>query len=146
MADFFSGNSEHTLDNKGRVIVPAKHRARFADGGFLARGNNRSLALLTRATYEKKAEEWLARYETGEEEAAEYWASGVEEVAIDPGTGRVLIPPYMRRYAQLELNAPVLLTGAITHIAIWNPSLFEERITAVAEPGFTRDVNQSTKK
>lgn len=146
MAEIFSGNSEHTLDGKGRVIVPVKHRARFSDGGFLARGNNRSLALLTRSTYEKKAAEWLARYETGEEEAAEYWASGVEEVAIDQGTGRLVIPPYMRRYAQLELNSPVLLTGAITHIAIWNPTLFDERITAVAEPGFTRDKSKSTKK
>ena len=139
MADFFNGISEHTLDGKGRVIVPAKHRARFADGAFLAIENNRSLALLTRATYDKKAAEWLARYETGEEEAALYWSSGVEEVTIDAATGRLLIPPHMRRYAQLELGALVLLTGAIAHLAIWNPALFEERITTVAEPGFTRD-------
>lgn len=137
--DFFSGNSEHTLDTKGRVIVPAKHRARFADGGFLAREANRSLALLTRSTYEKKAAEWLARYETGDEEGMQYWASGVEEVAIDAATGRLLIPPYMRRYANLDVGQPVLLAGALTHIAIWNPTLFEERITSVAEPGFTRD-------
>lgn len=139
MADYFNGNSEHTLDSKGRVIVPAKHRARFADGGFLARENNRSLALLTRPTYEKKMAEWAARAETGEEEAALYWASGVEEVSIDAGTGRLLIPPYMRRYAQLELGEQVMLAGAITHIAVWNPALFQERITAVAEPVFTRD-------
>lgn len=142
VADFFSGHSEHTLDAKGRVIVPAKYRSRFSDGAHLAKGNNRSLALWTRESYERQASSWLEKLESGEEgleEKALYWAANVEEVAVDAGTGRLLIPPYMREYAQLELGQPVLLNGALNHLDVWNPTLFANRVEATAESSFTKD-------
>ncbi len=142
MADFFSGHSEHTLDAKGRVIVPAKYRSRFAEGAHLAKGNNRSLALWTRESYERQAQAWLEKMESGDEAAeadAQYWAHNVEDVAVDASTGRLLVPPYMREYAQLEPGQSVLLSGALSHIAVWNPTLFANRVEAPAEPGFTKD-------
>jgi MraZ protein len=142
VADFFSGHSEHTLDAKGRVIVPAKYRSRFADGAHLAKSTNRSLALWTRDSYERQAASWLEKLESGEdgaEERAQYWAANVEDVSVDATTGRLLIPPYMREYAQLEAGQPVLLSGSLSHIAVWNPALFAARVAATAEPGFTRD-------
>lgn len=142
MADFFSGHSEHTLDAKGRVIVPAKYRSRFSDGAHLAQGNNRSLALWTRESYERQAGIWLDKMESGEEGAEEkalWWAKNVEEVSVDASTGRLLIPPYMRDYAQLEVGTPVLLAGALNHIDVWNPTLFAERVQAPAESTFTKD-------
>jgi len=142
VADFFSGHSEHTLDAKGRVIVPAKYRSRFADGAHLAKGTNRSLALWTHERYDAQAQAWLEKMDSGvpgAEEEAQYWAANVEDVAVDASTGRLLIPPYMREYAQLEPGQPVVLNGALNHIAVWNPTLFAERITAPAEPGFTKD-------
>ncbi len=142
MADFFSGHSEHTLDAKGRVIVPAKYRSRFADGAYLAKGNNRSLALWTRDNYERQASQWLDKLESGEEGAEEqalYWAANVEEVTVDATTGRLLIPPYMRDYAQLEAGQPVTLNGALNHIDVWNPVLYNARVAASAEQKFTKD-------
>lgn len=142
MADFFSGHSEHTLDAKGRVIVPAKYRSRFADGAHLAKSTNRSLALWTRESYERQAAAWLEKMESGvagAEEEAQYWAANVEDVAVDASTGRLLVPPYMRTYAQLEAGQPVLLSGALSHIAVWNPSLYAQRIEASAESTFTKD-------
>lgn len=142
MADFFSGQSEHTLDAKGRVIVPAKYRSRFVDGAYLAKGNNRSLALWTRESYERQAASWLEKLESdddGAEEQALYWAANVEEVAVDASTGRLLVPPKMREYAQLDFGQRVLLTGALNHIDVWNPTLYEARIEASAETKFTKD-------
>ena len=142
MADFFSGQSEHTLDAKGRVIVPAKYRSRFSDGAHLAKGNNRSLALWTRDSYDRQAATWLEKLESGDDAAekqALYWAANVEEVAVDATTGRLLVPPKMRDYAQLEVGQPVLLNGALNHIDVWNPTLYAARIEASAETTFTRD-------
>lgn len=142
MAELFSGRSEHTLDAKGRVIVPAKYRPRFADGAHLGFGNNRSLALWTRESYDRQAASWLEKMESdveGAEEQAQYWASNIEDVSVDASTGRLLVPPHMRTYAQLEPGQPVLLSGALSHIAVWNPTLYAERIEASASSSFTKD-------
>lgn len=142
MAEFFSGQSEHTLDAKGRVIVPAKYRARFSDGAFLAKGKKRSLALWTRTDYERQAASWLEKLESEDDELVQqalYWAANVEEVTVDASTGRLLIPPKMRDHAQLESGQPVVLNGAINHIDVWNPAVFNERIAASAEAKFTGD-------
>ncbi|MDP1793030.1 MAG: hypothetical protein Q8K63_02735 [Acidimicrobiales bacterium] len=142
MADFFSGQSEHTLDAKGRVIVPAKYRARFADGAFLAKDKNRSLALWTRTDYERQANSWLEKLESEDQalvKQAKFWAANVEEVAVDASTGRLLIPPKLREHAQLESGQPVVLNGALNHIDVWNPSIYNERIAADAEQEFTGD-------
>jgi len=87
VADFFSGHSEHTLDAKGRVIVPAKYRSRFADGAHLAKSSNRSLALWTHERYEIQAQSWLEKMESGDpglEEEAMYWSANVEDVSVTP--------------------------------------------------------------
>ena len=142
MAELFNGHSEHTLDAKGRVIVPAKYRSFFADGAHLGIGSNRSLTLWTHTSFEKKANDWLEKMESGEpgaEEEAQFWAANIEDVSVDASTGRLLVPPYMRTHAQLEPGQPVLLAGALSHIAVWNPSLYAARIEAPASPKFTKD-------
>ncbi len=142
MAEYFSGHSEHTLDAKGRVIVPAKYRSHFSDGAHLGIGNNRSLALWTRDAYDRQAAAWLEKMESGEdgaEEQAQFWAANIEDVAVDASTGRLLVPPYMREYAQLAPQQPVLLSGALSHIAVWNPTLYAARVEASAASRFTKD-------
>ena len=141
MAELFNGTSEHTLDAKGRVIVPAKYRSFFAEGAHLGIGTNHSLALWTHEAFEKKANQMLALMESGEpgaEEEAQYWSANIEDVSVDASTGRLLVPPYMRTEAELEPGQPVKLVGALSHIAIWNPARYAERI-AVKSVKFTKD-------
>jgi MraZ protein len=142
VAELFSGHSEHTLDAKGRVIVPAKYRSYFADGGRLGIGTNRSLALWTHSSYETQANTWVAKVEAGEpgaEEDAQFWAANIEDVTVDASTGRLLVPGYMREHAQLETGQRVLLAGALTHIAVWNADVYNERIHTPSAPKFTKD-------
>jgi MraZ protein len=141
VAELFSGQSEHTLDAKGRVIVPAKFRSFFSDGAHLGIGTNHSLALWTHDAYQRKADSMLALMESGEpgaEEEAQFWAAYIEDVTVDASTGRLLIPPYMRSRADLEPGQPVVLVGALSHLAIWNPTRFAERIEVQAAK-FTKD-------
>lgn len=142
MAELFSGHSEHTLDAKGRVIVPTRFRSHFVDGAYLGKGNDHRLELWTRDNYNKKAASWLEKLESGDEELeakALFWSAYIEDVTVDANTGRLLIPPYMRDWAQLEPGQPVMLQGALNHIAVWNPTVFADRVGAKAEPGFARD-------
>ena len=45
MATVFFGRFEHSLDTKGRLILPAKFRAHFERGGYLGKHDERCLAL-----------------------------------------------------------------------------------------------------
>ena len=141
MAELFSGHSEHTLDAKGRVIVPAKYRSYFADGGRLGVGTNRSLALWTHSSYEQQATAWVERVASGEasEEDMQFWAANIEDVTVDASTGRLLVPGYMREHARIEPGDRVRLAGALTHIAVWNADIYNERIHAPSSPKFTKD-------
>jgi MraZ protein len=116
----FVGRYEHSLDVKGRIILPARFRASFDTTAFLSKHNERCLALWTPEAFEHKLDQMESIQDRSPQDRAlvRAWASGSAEVELDK-QGRVAIPAYLREYARLE-NA-VLVHGAISHIEIWNP-------------------------
>lgn len=126
MARFF-GRYEHSLDAKGRLILPSKFRPAFEGGGFLSQFNDRCLALWTPENFEKQMELMESNQQLGTEERnlARLWASGSQEVEIDK-QGRMVIPAYLRDYARL--TGDVLVNGAIDRIELWNPQEWETKV------------------
>jgi MraZ protein len=116
----FVGRHEHSLDAKGRIILPARFRTSFDTAAFVSKHNERCLALWTPEAFERKLDE-MEKMETGtskDRAVMRVWAAGSAEVELDR-QGRVAIPAHLREYANLE-NA-VLVHGAISHIEIWSP-------------------------
>ena len=64
MARFF-GTYEHSLDGKGRVILPARFRAAFEHGGYLTQYRDGCLALWTPDEFERQMEEMQERAASG---------------------------------------------------------------------------------
>ena len=116
MARFF-GRYEHSLDAKGRLILPSKFRPAFERGGFLSQFNDRCLALWTPENFEKQMELMEANQQLSTEQRnlARLWASGSQEVEVDK-QGRMVIPAYLRDYARL--TGDVLVNGAIDRIEL----------------------------
>jgi MraZ protein len=116
----FVGRHEHSLDVKGRIILPARYRSSFDTLAYIAKNTERCLAIWTPDAFERKADEMEALLDgTPQQRAmARAWASGSTEVELDR-QGRVAIPGYLRDYAHLE--DAVLIHGAISHIELWNP-------------------------
>ena len=127
MARFF-GRYEHSLDDKGRVILPAKFRPDFERGGFLGPYLDGCLALWTPDEFETKAAEMQAKEQAGREERnlARVWANNTQEVEIDKRSGRMAIPVFLRQTAQL--TGEVLITGNINRVELWNPAVWAEKI------------------
>ena len=133
MARFF-GRYEHSLDAKGRVILPARFRPPFDAGGFLSQHSEGCLALWTPEEFEKQMVAMQAAAEQGrmERNKARVWASGTSEVEIDR-SGRMAIPTPLRDFAQLgpataSNGTPVLVLGAIDRVELWNPEVWEQRV------------------
>ena len=123
----FIGRYEHSLDAKGRVILPVKFRAPFEHGGFLSQFHEGCLALWTPDEFERQLESNQSRSELGRDERnlARVWAGGSSEVEVDK-SGRMPIPAYLRTFAQLE--AEVLVLGAIDRVELWSPPVWEEKV------------------
>lgn len=132
MESHFLGTFEHSLDAKGRVILPAKHRGAFARGGYLGRQPGGCLALWTPEDFEVQRQQMLERDRQGGDQRnlVRFWSSGVTDVEVDQKSGRMVIPAFLREYAQLEPETEVLVIGAIDRVEFWNPALYAEKVAS----------------
>lgn len=140
MARFF-GRYEHSLDAKGRLILPAKFRGSFERGGYLTQYLNRCLALWAPEEFdEQMRSQEQAQHESPEKrQLARLWSSGTQEVDVDR-QGRIAIPQHLRDFARLD--GEVLVHGAIDRVELWNPRLWAERVQA-AERALTEEEDQA---
>ena len=122
----FVGRYEHSLDIKGRVILPARFRPEFERGGYLAQQSEGCLALWTPGAFARQMGAIQARAESGRathRNRARLWASNSHEVEIDR-QGRMAIPAHLRAFAELE--GDVLVLGVIDRVELWNPPRWEQ--------------------
>ena len=123
----FVGRYEHSLDTKGRVILPAKFRVDFERGGYLSQNREGCLALWTPGEFDRQLQ--AMQQQAGEGRAtrnrARLWAAASHEVEIDR-QGRMAIPAHLREFAGLE--GDVLVHGAIDRVELWSPAVWEERV------------------
>ena len=133
----FVGRFEHSVDAKGRIILPARFRPSFERGGFLTANLEGCVALWTPGEFERQMAEMLegSKADRSGRNRARVWASNSAEVEVDR-QGRMAVPANLRELAQLESD--VLIVGAIDRIELWNPNRWEERVRP-AEAWFLDD-------
>jgi MraZ protein len=121
------GSYEHSLDAKGRIILPAKFRGHFEGNlTLVSKHDERCLAIWTPDAFDKRAAVMERALDGGPEDRqrARSWAMGSAEVDLDP-QGRLAIPQYLREFAHLEQGRTVMVNGALTHIELWDKDLWE---------------------
>src|SRR5512142_3285489 len=99
----FFGSHQHTIDDKGRLTLPAKWRSELAGGVVVTRGLDDCLFVFPKPKFEAIAAEIdQQRVELGEVRAwARYFFGEAADAEIDR-QGRVLIPQTLREFAQLK--------------------------------------------
>ncbi|MHB9131285.1 MAG: division/cell wall cluster transcriptional repressor MraZ [Armatimonadota bacterium] len=125
------GESDHQIDEKGRIFIPRRFHAEFEHGGFLTRAfNGFSLVCFPHAEWEgfqqrltaiksRLAEQDAAQYlkaELASDDLTRFLSCGVP-ITLD-GQGRLAIPPNLRRRAGLEKD--VTLIGMGDRFEIWD--------------------------
>lgn len=121
----FLGEFAHTIDDKGRLTVPAKFRAELASGLVVTRGIDRCLAIYPMREWERLAERVSGLPMTDRRARAfrRLMFANASDAAPDK-QGRVLIPPSLREYARLD--GDVVVTGLNTYIEVWNIDAWSE--------------------
>lgn len=115
----FLGTYEPKLDDKGRLVLPAKFREELAGGLVIAKGQERCLYVFTRQEFEKMFQELQSAPLTSKE-ARDYMRmllAGANDDIPDKQS-RITIPPKLREYAGLKRELAVL--GAGNRLEVWD--------------------------
>lgn len=123
----FVGSSQHFVDGKGRVVVPAKFREPFRSGAVLCPYESGCLALWTEDGFAALTQRLQERLSDSSERrnVLRVWSSRAEEVTLD-GQHRLLLTAPLRGFA--GIGDTVLFSGAIDHVELWDPARWEDRV------------------
>jgi MraZ protein len=125
VAGRFLGEFQHSLDPKGRVILPARFRQILGERAVLTTQDDGCLAIWTPDEFDKKAEQMKERERSGQEGrrvARAFFADALEFELT--GQGRVNIPAHLIEYAGLSQNVSV--NGMYDHVEIWDAGRWQQ--------------------
>jgi MraZ protein len=129
----FTGEYRHTVDDKGRLAIPARFRSQLAGGAVVSRWIDGCLAIHTRSGWEalEARVSGLAITDARARLFQRQIFGGAQEVEID-GQGRILVPAFLRDEAGLSGEAVV--AGVRDHAEIWAPERWIEYRRPMADP------------
>jgi MraZ protein len=131
---FFEGRSRHTLDEKGRLAIPARFREvldQKGDSSLVVTNLNNCLVAFAREDWRKIKDKAvnLPLFDNAATIYLRYFISGGVECPLKQN--RILIPPHLRGLAGLKKE--VVLVGHLTRFEIWDKVKWEEEFERVKE-------------
>lgn len=129
----FHGEHFHSLDEKGRVILPVKFREAFADGLFIVKSFDNYLEVYTRADWTEYANMLSRIPPTASRDLQDYKRfifASAEEGEISR-QGRISIPQNHREYARLEKD--IVIVGVLNKLEIWAKESYGDFTAGVIE-------------
>lgn len=121
----FKGEYNHTIDEKGRLIIPAKFREELGNEFVVTRGLDGCLFGYNNSEWQVFEEKLRALPLTNKDARAfqRFMLAGAASVEIDK-QGRILLPQVLRSFAGLDKD--VVLIGVAGRIEIWSKDKYEE--------------------
>lgn len=121
----FIGEYSHTIDDKGRMAVPAKFRNKLKSGAVVTRGLDNCLFLFSRDEWDKLAQNIAASpiNKANTRAFGRFMLAGAMEAEFD-SQGRILLPEYLRGHANLQKKA--IVAGIYNRIEIWEESAWQK--------------------
>lgn len=120
----FIGEYNHTIDEKGRLAIPAKFRALLKNGGVVTKGLDNCLFLYTKKEWQQIAERLssLPFNKANDRALARHFLAGAMDLDFDT-QGRLNLPEYLRDFANLKKK--VIVAGLYNRLEIWNESAWK---------------------
>ena len=119
----FYGEHEHTIDRKGRLIIPSRFREvmkeHYVERFVITRGLDHCLFLFAEDEWRAQENRFRALSFTKKEARSfnRFYFSGAVELTCDR-QGRVLVPQYLKDFAGIKRD--VILLGVSNRIEIWD--------------------------
>ncbi|MFD0616364.1 MULTISPECIES: division/cell wall cluster transcriptional repressor MraZ [Paenibacillus] len=120
----FMGEYQHTIDDKGRMIIPSKFRDALGASFIVTRGLDQCLFVYPRSEWEVLEQKLkaLPLMKSDARAFTRFFFSGATECELDK-QGRVNIPNNLLQYSKLDKDCVVL--GVSNRVEIWSKELWE---------------------
>lgn len=125
----FMGEYNHTIDAKGRLIVPAKFREILGDNFIVTKGLDGCLFVYPNDEWTRFEEKLKSLPLTNKNarQFTRFFLAGAAACEVDK-QGRILLPQVLREFASLEKD--VVLVGVASRIEIWSRERWDESMNA----------------
>lgn len=129
----FSGEYAHSIDEKGRLTIPAKFRAELAMGGMITRGFDQNLLVYPQEYWNAITDvaSHLSLTKPEDRLLSRVIYAGATECQPD-GQGRVIVPQYLRDYA--GIGTEVVVVGIGKYIEVWSAEAWRGQLTIINDP------------
>lgn len=125
----FYGEYGHTIDRKGRIILPSRFReiakANYIEKFFVTRGLDKCLFMFSEDEWHAQEQKFKGISFTKQQARTfnRLYFSGAQEIIPDK-QGRILLPAYLKDYAQIKRE--VVIVGVSNRIEIWSKDKWNE--------------------
>jgi MraZ protein len=129
----FLGQFQHNLDDKGRLMIPARFRELLEGGAFITQGFDKCLMVMTE-TYFQQVYERIEAMNLADPTARllrRLILSNAYPVAADK-VGRILVPQNLRTFLGVE-NGELIVAGQGEYFEVWTPGLWSEQMTQLQD-------------
>lgn len=128
----FMGEYNHTIDAKGRLIIPAKIREQIGDHCVITKGLDHCITMYTEASWAKLCEtlQTLSGSKAEARAIKRFYIGSAAELEFDK-QGRILVPTSLREHAEIDKDVVVLGTG--NTVEIWSREKYDTYNDEVAE-------------
>jgi MraZ protein len=128
----FIGQFQHNLDDKGRLMIPARFRDLLAGGAFITQGFDKCLMVMTEI-YFKQVYDRIEAMNLADPTARllrRLILSNAYPVEVDK-VGRILVPQNLRAFLQIEGEA--IVAGQGEYFEVWKPAEWNEQMTQLQD-------------
>ena len=128
----FFGNYSHSLDEKGRLVIPKKMREELGSKIFIMKGFDGALAIYQESAYSRVMEE-LEKYSFNKKENRDYLRlklASIVDLDVDK-MGRVQLPVAI--LGKYHIAKDVIVLGAGDHIEVWDKARYEEYMSSIED-------------
>ena len=129
----FIGQYQHNLDDKGRLMIPARFRELLEGDAYITQGFDKCLMVMTDA-YFKQVYERIESMNLADPTARllrRLILSNAYQVEADK-VGRILVPQILRAFLGIE-NGELIVAGQGEYFEVWTPALWSEQMTQLQD-------------
>ncbi|MBK8822823.1 MAG: division/cell wall cluster transcriptional repressor MraZ [Anaerolineales bacterium] len=129
----FLGQFQHNLDDKGRLMIPARFRELLEGGAFITQGFDKCLMVMTE-NYFKQVYERIEAMNLADPTARllrRLILSNAYPIEVDK-VGRILMPQNLRAFLGIE-NGELIVAGQGEYFEVWTPALWNEQMTQLQD-------------